>query len=300
MNTLIKDHSLSSRILDIVVYTFLFLLLLITIAPVLHVISMSFSSSMAIDRGRVGLLPIEPTVKSYKMILDAGKVPRSFLNSVYYTVLGTAINLIMTTLTAYPLSKKNLPLRGFYMTLIIITMFFGGGLIPSFLLVRSLRMYNTVWALVLPGAISSMNMIIMRTFFEGIPAELEESAHLDGANDFRILIRIILPLSTASIATIGMFYAVGHWNSWFSANIYLRESSKFPLQLILREIIMQNQMARELAEQGNLAALEDAGYVSVEGLKYATLVISIVPMLMIYPFVQKYFVKGVLIGSLKG
>jgi putative aldouronate transport system permease protein len=300
LNTLIKDHSLSSRILDIVVYTFLFLLLLITIAPVLHVISMSFSSSMAIDRGRVGLLPIEPTVKSYKMILDAGKVPRSFLNSVYYTVLGTAINLIMTTLTAYPLSKKNLPLRGFYMTLIIITMFFGGGLIPSFLLVRSLRMYNTVWALVLPGAISSMNMIIMRTFFEGIPAELEESAHLDGANDFRILIRIILPLSTASIATIGMFYAVGHWNSWFSANIYLRESSKFPLQLILREIIMQNQMARELAEQGNLAALEDAGYVSVEGLKYATLVISIVPMLMIYPFVQKYFVKGVLIGSLKG
>lgn len=300
MNVLIKDHSLSSRILDIVVYTFLFLLLLITIAPVLHVISMSFSSSTAIDRGRVGLLPVEPTVKSYKMIWDAGKVPKSFLNSVYYTALGTAINMVMTALTAYPLSKKNLPLRGFYMTLIIITMFFGGGLIPSFLLVRSLKMYNTVWALVLPGAISSMNMIIMRTFFEGIPAELEESAHLDGANDLRILLRIILPLSTASIATIGMFYAVGHWNSWFSANIYLRESSKFPLQLILREIIMQNQMARELAEQGNLAAMEETGYVSVEGLKYATLVISIVPMLMIYPFVQKYFVKGVMIGSLKG
>jgi putative aldouronate transport system permease protein len=261
---------------------------------------MSFSSSTAIDRGRVGLLPVEPTVKSYKMIWDAGKVPKSFLNSIYYTVLGTAINMVMTALTAYPLSKKNLPLRGFYMTLIIITMFFGGGLIPSFLLVRSLKMYNTVWALVLPGAISSMNMIIMRTFFEGIPAELEESAHLDGANDLRILLRIILPLSTASIATIGMFYAVGHWNSWFSANIYLRESSKFPLQLILREIIMQNQMARELAEQGNIAAMEETGYVSVEGLKYATLVISIVPMLMIYPFVQKYFVKGVLIGSLKG
>lgn len=300
MNTLIKDHSLSSRLLDVVVYTSLFLLLVITIAPVLHVISMSFSSSAAIDRGRVGLLPVEPTVKSYQMIMDAGKVPKSFLNSVYYTALGTTINLIMTVLTAYPLSKKNLPLRGFYMTLIIITMFFGGGLIPSFLLVRSLKMYNTVWALVLPGAVSSMNMIIMRTFFEGLPAELEESARLDGANDLRILTRIILPLSTASIATIGMFYAVGHWNSWFSANIYLRESSKFPLQLILREIIMQNQMARELAEQGNLAAMEETSYVSVEGLKYATLVISIVPMLMIYPFVQKYFVKGVLIGSLKG
>jgi putative aldouronate transport system permease protein len=208
--------------------------------------------------------------------------------------------MVMTVLTAYPLSKKNLPLRGFYMTLIIITMFFGGGLIPSFLLVRSLKMYNTVWALVLPGAVSSMNMIIMRTFFEGLPAELEESARLDGAGDFRILARIILPLSTASIATIGMFYAVSHWNSWFSANIYLRESSKFPLQLILREIIMQNQMARELAEQGNIAAMEETGYISVEGLKYATLVISIAPMLMIYPFVQKYFVKGVLIGSLKG
>ncbi|MDR2101329.1 MAG: carbohydrate ABC transporter permease [Treponema sp.] len=300
MKTLLKDNSLSSRILDVVVYTFLFLLLLITIAPVLHVISMSFSSSMAIDRGKVGLLPVEATTKSYKMIWDAGKVPGSFLNSVYYTVLGTAINMVMTILTAYPLSKKNLPLRGFYMTLIIITMFFGGGLIPSFLLVRSLKMYNTVWALVLPGAVSSMNMIIMRTFFEGLPAELEESARLDGASDLRILLRIILPLSTASIATIGMFYAVGHWNSWFSANIYLRESSKFPLQLILREIIMQNQMARELAEQGNVAAMEETGYVSVEGLKYATLVISIAPMLVIYPFVQKYFVKGALIGSLKG
>jgi putative aldouronate transport system permease protein len=286
--------------LDVVVYTSLFLLLVITIAPVLHVISMSFSSSIAIDRGRVGLLPVEATTKSYKMIWDAGKVPKSFLNSVYYTALGTAINMVITVLTAYPLSKKNLPLRGFYMTLIIITMFFGGGLIPSFLLVRSLKMYNTVWALVLPGAVSSMNMIIMRTFFEGLPAELEESARLDGAGDLRILLRIILPLSTASIATIGMFYAVGHWNSWFSANIYLRESSKFPLQLILREIIMQNQMARELAEQGNISALEETGYVSIEGLKYATLVISIAPMLMIYPFVQKYFVKGALMGSLKG
>ncbi|MDR3167417.1 MAG: carbohydrate ABC transporter permease [Treponema sp.] len=300
MKTLLKDNSLSSRILDVIVYTSLFFLLLITIAPVLHVISMSFSSSMAIDRGRVGLLPVEATTKSYKMIWDAGKVPRSFLNSVYYTILGTTINMVMTILTAYPLSKKNLPLRGFYMTLIIITMFFGGGLIPSFLLVRSLKMYNTVWALVLPGAISSMNMIIMRTFFEGLPLELEESARLDGASDLRILLRIILPLSTASIATIGMFYAVGHWNSWFSANIYLRESSKFPLQLILREIIMQNQIARELAEQGNIAAMEETNYISVEGLKYATLVISIAPMLVVYPFVQKYFVKGALIGSLKG
>jgi putative aldouronate transport system permease protein len=295
-----KDHSLSSRLLDVVVYTFLFLLLLITIAPVLHVVSMSISSSMAIDRGRVGLWPVEPTTKSYKMIWDAGKVPKSFVNSVYYTVLGTVINMIMTILMAYPLSKKNLPLRGFYMTIIIITMFFGGGLIPNFLLVRSLKMYNTVWALVLPGAISAFNMIIMRTFFEGIPAELEESAHLDGAGELLILIRIILPLATASIATIGMYYAVGHWNSWFSANIYLKESSKFPLQLILREIIMQNQMARELAEQGSSAMMEDINYVSVEGIKYATLVISIVPMLLIYPFAQKYFVKGALIGSLKG
>jgi putative aldouronate transport system permease protein len=274
--------------------------LVITIAPVLHIIAMSFSSSTAIDRGRVGLWPVEPTARSYKMIIDAGKVPIAFLNSVYYTALGTAINMIMTVLMAYPLSKKNLPLRGFYMTLVIITMFFGGGLIPSFLLVRSLKMYNTVWALVLPGAISSMNMIIMRTFFEGLPLELEESARLDGASDLRILVRIILPLSTASIATIGMFYAVGHWNSWFNANIYLKESVKFPLQLILREIIMQNQMARELAEQGSFSAMEDGAYISVEGLKYATLVISIVPMLMIYPFAQKYFVKGALIGSLKG
>ena len=300
MNTLIKDNSISSRILDIMVYTFLTGLLLLTITPVLHIISMSLSSSIAIDCGRVGLWPVEFSVRSYQMIWNAGQVPRAFLNSIFYMILGTCINMIMTVLLAYPLSKKDLPLRPFYMTVIIITMFFGGGLIPSFLLVRNLGIYNTVWALVLPGAISAMNMIIMRTFFQGLPLELEESAHPDGAGQLRILVQIILPLSTASLATIGMRYAVGHWNSWFSALIYLRDAVKYPLQLVLREIVMQNQMAHELAQQGVTSGLELINYISVEGLKYATLVISIIPMLMIYPFAQKYFIKGALLGSLKG
>ena len=203
-------------------------------------------------------------------------------------------------LMAYPLSKKKLPLRRFYTTLIVFTMFFSGGLIPTFLVVKGLGLYNTMWALILPGAISTMNLIIMRTFFQSIPMELEESAFLDGANDIVVFYRIILPLSKASIATIAMFYAVGHWNSWFNALVYLKDSEKYPMQLILRDIVIQSQMSRELAEQGSTEAYELINTVSVEGIKYATLFFSIIPMLIIYPFVQKYFVKGVMIGSLKG
>jgi putative aldouronate transport system permease protein len=207
---------------------------------------------------------------------------------------------------AYPLSKKRLTLRGFYTTLVVITMFFGGGLIPTFLLVRSLGMYNTLWAMVLPGAIATWNLIIMRTFFQAIPAELEESAYLDGASDMKILLRIVLPLSKAAIATIGLFYLVAHWNSWFSAVIYLKDSKKFPLQLILRHIVIQGQIAEEMVQKGMMAAadlLDREGaedFISVEKIKYATLFASMVPMLIIYPFIQRYFVKGVMIGSLKG
>jgi len=286
--------------LDIIVHTTLIILLVITLFPVLHVAAVSLSSSKAIDRGLVSIFPVDFSLEAYRILWKSGRVPKSFVNSVIYTSVGTVVNMLVTMLMAYPLSKKKLPLRRFYTTLIVFTMFFSGGLIPTFLVVKGLGLYNTMWALILPGAISTMNLIIMRTFFQSIPMELEESAFLDGANDIVVFYRIILPLSKASIATIAMFYAVGHWNSWFNALVYLKDSEKYPMQLILRDIIIQSQMSRELAEQGSTEAYELINTVSVEGIKYATLFFSIIPMLIIYPFVQKYFVKGVMIGSLKG
>mgnify|MGYP001003721583 FL=1 len=297
---MVRDRSFSSIMLDIIVHTTLIILLVITLFPVLHVAAVSLSSSKAIDRGLVSIFPVDFSLEAYRILWKSGRVPKSFVNSVIYTSVGTVVNMLVTMLMAYPLSKKKLPLRRFYTTLIVFTMFFSGGLIPTFLVVKGLGLYNTMWALILPGAISTMNLIIMRTFFQSIPMELEESAFLDGANDIVVFYRIILPLSKASIATIAMFYAVGHWNSWFNALVYLKDSEKYPMQLILRDIIIQSQMSRELAEQGSTEAYELINTVSVEGIKYATLFFSIIPMLIIYPFVQKYFVKGVMIGSLKG
>jgi len=293
----IKDTSLSSIILDIIIHTTLFLLVVVTLFPVLNVFSSSLSSADAIEKGLVTVYPVEFTLSSYKAIFKVGEVVNGFKNSVVYTVVGTLINLVMTGSLAYALSKKRLALRKFYTLIVVVTMFFSGGLIPNFILVRSLKMYNTIWALTIPGAISTWNLIIMRTFFQSIPEEIEESAVLDGANDIIIFARIIIPLSKAAIATIGLFYAVGHWNSWFSASIYLKDSKKYPLQLILRQIVIMSQVQDELASLNDPTITQRT---NVEGIKYATLFVSIVPMLIIYPFIQKYFVKGVMIGSLKG
>ena len=291
---MVKDDSLSAKIFTVVVHVVMAVVLIATLVPVIHVISISFSSSNAINRGLVSLWPVEFSLNAYNAIFETGRVMRAFGNSVYYTVLGTAINMLLTTMMAYPLSRTYLTFRKFYNVLILIPMFFGGGLIPTFLNIRSLGMYDTVWAIVLPGAISSWNLIIMRTFFMSLPVELEESAQLDGANEFTIFLRIILPLSMASLATITLFYAVGHWNSWFNAMIYFKSSDSYPLQTILRSIVIENQMSEEIQMD------EIANPVSAEGIKYSTLVISMVPMMVIYPFIQKYFVKGVMIGSLKG
>lgn len=291
---MVKDDSLSAKVFSAVVHITMIIVLIATLVPVVHVISISFSSSNAINRGLVGLWPVEFSLNAYNAIFETGRVMRAFGNSVYYTALGTAINMILTTMMAYPLSRTYLTFRKFYNILILIPMFFGGGLIPTFLNIRNLSMYDTVWAIVLPGAISSWNLIIMRTFFMSLPMELEESAQLDGANELIIFLRIILPLSMASLATITLFYAVGHWNSWFNAMIYFKSSSSYPLQTILRSIVIDNQMSEEIQMD------EIANPVSAEGIKYSTLVVSMVPMMVVYPFVQKYFVKGVMIGSLKG
>jgi len=296
---MVKDNSFSSKILDIFVHTLMIIILIVTLYPVLNVLASSLSSANANDRGIVTIFPREFTIQAYQMIWRAKTVPMAFKNSVIYTLVGTTINLLFTTTFAYTISKKNLPLKSFYTWVVIIPMYFSGGLIPTFLLVKSLGMYNTMWALILPGAISSTNLIIMRTFFQNIPHELEESAYLDGANEITIFIKIVLPLSKAALATIGLYYAVGHWNSWFSAMIYLSDKDKFPLQLILRQVVIMTQALQEAAQSGDLSAINELGVVNVKGVKYATLFVSMFPMLLVYPFIQKYFVKGVMIGSLK-
>jgi putative aldouronate transport system permease protein len=203
--------------------------------------------------------------------------------------------MLFTITTAYPLSKKHFPNRSFWTAIIVFTMFFGGGLIPSYLLVRSLGMYNTIWAMVLPGLISTYNMIIMRNFFMNIPAELEESAKIDGANEFSILFRIIVPVSGPIIATVALWTMVGHWNAWFDCMIYISTTANQVLQLILRRIVLEG--TTQLMELNNSL---DVGVINTDAVKSATIMVATIPILLVYPFLQKYFVKGIMIGSLKG
>ncbi len=220
---------------------------------------------------------------------------RSYLNTIFYVLVGTTINMVMTFHGAYVLSRRNVYFKKHIMIMITITMFISGGMVPDYLLISGLGMLNTPWAILLPGAIGTYNMVMMRTYFQGIPYELEESARIDGATDIRILYQIILPVSTPIIAVIALYYGVGHWNSWFNAMIYLTDRQLFPVQLVLREILIE----------GSMDALEDTAINSSwkaveETLKYATIIVATVPILCVYPFLQKYFDKGVLVGALKG
>ena len=294
-----KDKSISSRLLDAFVALVCVFVVVVTLIPVCHLAALSFSGFDAVTRGEVGVWPVDFTLNTYKIIWKGGTIPRAFMYSVYYMALGTIINMALTTTMAYAMSKKRMPFRKFFVALVMIPMFFGGGLIPTFLTVRSYGLYNTVWALVLLGGVSTYNLIIMRTFFQGQPVELEESAFLDGATDMTVFLRIALPTSQAALATVSLFYMVGHWNSWFNPMIYLADSRKYPLQLVLREIVIQGQLQEELAAQGLL--IEDSfADSSSTAIKYGALFISIVPMMIIYPFIQKHFTKGVMIGSVKG
>ncbi len=298
---MIADRSLSSKIMDVIVYTTMIVVLVTTLYPVLYVVSASLSSASANDRGLVTIFPVDFNIDAYIGIFSMPTLTRAFTNSVIITASGTAINMFFTTTYAYALSRKKLALRGFYTVVAMIPMYFSGGLIPSFLLItRTLHLYNSWWALILPGAISTTNMIIMRSFFVSLPAELEESAYLDGANDIVIFYKIILPLSKAVLFTIGLYYLVGHWNSWFNAMIYLDDDNKMPLQYMLRQIVLLSANLEQAALDGEVVTGSSLYFTNYVAVKYATLVFSMIPMLMIYPFIQKYFVKGVMIGSIKG
>ncbi|MDE0217776.1 MAG: carbohydrate ABC transporter permease [Spirochaetaceae bacterium] len=304
---MIRDVSISGRTSWVVVHLMVLSVLLTTLYPVLHIASVSFSDDVSVMGNRVTFFPVNFNVRAYQLIFSSPLIPNSFKNAVIYTVVGTIVNMLLTTPMAYALSKRRLAFRGVITAMVIVTFFFSGGLIPTFLLVRGLGMYNTIWALAVPTAIATWNLIIMRTFFQTLPQELEDSAVVDGANDITVFWKIMLPISQAAVATITLFYAVSHWNSWFPAVVYFSKAERYPLQVILRQIVIENQMTEALLERGEMAAARamdeeqsDQLIASVDRIKFATLFASIVPMLIIYPFIQRYFVRGLMIGSLKG
>lgn len=289
---------LDDKIYYVVTNIVLGLIMLIVLMPLINVIANSFSAPSAVVAGRVKFWPVEFSVRGYEAVFEYDSVLTGYKNSFIYMVVGTVINLVMTMLAAYPLANPKLPYRNAFMMMFTFTMFFGGGMIPNYLLLRDLRMLNTIWAMVIPGAISVYNMIIVRTFIQSnIPLELSEAAELDGCNEFLYLTKIVLPLSKAVIAVIALYYAVAHWNSYFNAFLYLNDPDKKPLQLVLREILVLNSINQE---QLLMAEENQAQIGMAELLKYSVIIVASLPVIIMYPFVQRYFVKGVMIGSVKG
>lgn len=273
---------------------------LIILYPLLFVVFASLSTPTKIYDNPLLLWPQGFTLEGYKRVFDNPDIWMGFKNAVIYTVIGTAINVIMTTLAAYPLSRKDFRGRNVITILFTFTMFFSGGLIPTYLVNQWLGIVDTMWVMVLPGAISVYNMIIMRTYFQqNIPMELEESAFIDGATDMQLLTKVVLPLSTPIIAVMMMFYGVGRWNGYFEAMIYLSDRELFPLQLILREILVQNQMG-DAANQAIMTSGQSEVNMIKQSIKYAVVIVSSVPVLIFYPIVSKYFEKGIMVGAIKG
>ncbi|NMM53549.1 carbohydrate ABC transporter permease [Paenibacillus aquistagni] len=292
------DRSLGDRVFNVVNYVLLSLICIVVLYPLLFVLSASVSNPETVLRGEMWLIPKEFNLDSYTKIFQNKDILMGYGNTILYTAMGTALNLVMTVCAAYPLSRKDFAGRGLITGLIVFTMFFSGGLIPTYLLIKNLNMLDTFWVMIIPNAVSVWNIIIMRTFFQqSIPGEIQEAAMIDGSSHFQTLFRVVLPLSMPIIAVMVLFYAVGHWNAYFNALIYLSSKDKFPLQLILRELLVQS-------DSGDFIKLtSEAGVrlkMSMEGLKYAVLVVANLPMLILYPFLQRYFVKGIMIGALKG
>ena len=282
------------QVFDILTNILLFMVMAITLYPFIYVLSMSISDPIYVVQQAIWLLPKGFALKAYKLVFENSDIWQAYYNSIWYTVIGTAVNVGLTITTAYPLSRRNFFAAKPVMLMIVFTMYFSGGLIPSFILVNNLGLYNTRWAIILPVAISAFNVILARTFFANIPESLSESAKIDGANDISIVIRIIIPLSGPIIAVLILFYAVSRWNSYFTAMLYLPDSKLQPVQLYLVKILVQNQanLIKNVSEQFDRSMI-------LTQVKYAAIIIVILPILMVYPFVQKYFVKGVMLGAIK-
>ncbi|WP_238392712.1 carbohydrate ABC transporter permease [Paenibacillus antri] len=294
-----RKGSLGEAAFDTFNYVLLTVIGIVCLYPMLHVLFASFSEPALLSR-HSGLLfrPLGFSLVGYEVVLQNPNIWTGYLNTLFYVTVGTVLNVLMTALGAYALSRKNLMLKKPLAIMTVFTMYFGGGLIPNFLLVKNIGLYDTRLALIIPGLIATYNMIVMRAGFAAVPDGLEESAKIDGANDFTILFRIILPVAKATVAVIVLFYAVGHWNAWFNAVLYLQDRGLYPLQLLLREILIANSASGNTVE--SVAMNEDDRSLVYVLIKYCTIIVATVPILFIYPFCQKYFVKGVMLGSMKG
>ena len=291
------SRSRADTAFDILDYVLLTIAFLLVAYPLYFVVIASVSDPIAVYEGRVILYPIKPTLEGYARIFSYESLFVGYKNTVIYTVVGTAINVVLTVTAGYALSRKELVGRNVMMMGVMFTMIFSGGMIPNYLLVRSLGLYNTMWALILPGAVSTWNLIVCRTFFQQtIPDELLEASQLDGATNMQFFLQVVLPLSKAIIAVLVLFYAVSHWNSYFSAMIYLSDVNKHPLQLVLRSILFENSLGDMVEDAANLAAQQRLG----DMIKYGIIIASSLPLLILYPFLQRYFIQGVMIGAVKG
>ena len=289
-----KQRTLGDKIFDGTNIIIMLLICVVTIYPFWNLLTLSFTSG-DIPLTQTYLIPPKITLANYTKVLSDSDIKFGFANTIFRTVLGTVISVVGVICTAYPLSKKYLVHRNLFTTFVVLTMFVSGGTIPSYLLVKNIGLMDSIWALVLPSAISAYNVVIARNFFMGIPNSLEESARIDGANDITILFRIIIPVSMPIIATITLWVAVWHWNAWFDSLIYISSSTKQVLQVVMRRIVLEGTQ-----EMMNPDAFEEAMNVNTETIKATTVMVTTIPILLVYPFIQKYFVKGVMIGSIKG
>lgn len=299
----LKPASFGDRVFDV---TNIILLIALTIAclyPLLHILFASVSDPVQLVAHKGALIkPLGFTLDGYKLVFKDSSLLIGYRNTIVYVGLGTLVNMVMTIMGAYVLSRRDLYFKNFIMILITITMFFGGGLIPWFLMMKDIGLYNNLWSMILPTALSTWNIIIMRTSFQALPLELEEAATIDGASQANILIRVILPLSKATLAVIFLYYLVGNWNSWFNAMVLLKDRSLFPLQLLMKEILVANDATATTIGSAGGVVIDSAESSTAfrELVKYCAIVVSTLPILMVYPFLQKYFVKGVYVGSIKG
>jgi putative aldouronate transport system permease protein len=273
------------------IYTLLVIAAISVLFPLMYVVSVSLTPyAEVLRRGGFAIIPRNITFEAYAAFMQDSKIPRAYAVTIFITVVGTLLNLLLTSLMAYPLSRKDLPYRNILLLITVFTLLFNGGIIPTYLVVKATGLVNSVWAMIIPGAISTFYLLIMKTFFEQLPENLDEAAKIDGAGEWRILVSIVLPLSLPILATVGLFYAVGHWNEFFGAIIYISDNAKHPLQVILRGILNQSQMPELNFER----------VLPTESLQMAAVILSTLPILIVYPFIQKYFTQGALLGSVKG
>ncbi|WP_409340571.1 carbohydrate ABC transporter permease [Paenibacillus sp. MBLB4367] len=278
---------------------FLLLILLVIIYPLVYVVSASFSSPNAVVSGKVWLFPVDVSLAGYKAVFSNDSIMTGYANTLFYTVAGTIVSVFLTIAAAYPLARRDFKPRNLIMMIFAFTMFFGGGIIPTYILVKNLGILDTRWALILPQAMSIFNVIIARTYFQSTPSELLEAAQIDGCSDMRYLISVLLPLSKPIIAVLALFYSVSIWNSYFDALMYINRESLWPLTLVLRDILVANSINMSMMQNVDIDTLSAKIGLS-ELLKYSLIIVSSVPLLVIYPFIQRYFVKGVMIGAIKG